>query len=155
MRRILTAALVTIVGFSLSVDQTAAQALKAEDAIAQTISDYASAWNNADAKAIAELFTTDADDAVIGSVAQIEQRYTQMFNETARGTQLVVATSALRFLTPAVAVIDGSFQLDGVLSGGGQNQVRRLFVAVIVNDNSQWRITSLWSAPVNPPDSND
>jgi hypothetical protein len=78
-----------------------------------------------------------------------------MFNETARGTQLVVATSALRFLTPAVAVIDGSFQLDGVLSGGGQNQVRRLFVAVIVNDNSQWRITSLWSAPVNPPDSND
>jgi len=135
MRRILTAALVTIVGFSLSVDQTAAQALKAEDAIAQTISDYASAWNNADAKAIAELFTTDADDAVIGSVArgraQIEQRYTQMFNETARGTQLVVATSALRFLTPAVAVIDGSFQLDGVLSGGGQNQVRRLFVAVM------------------------
>jgi len=156
IRILLAFAVLTGAGGGLSVARAADQELKAEDAIAQVLADYGTAWNNGDGQAIAELFTTDADDAVIGSVArgrsQIEKRYTQLLNETFRGTQISLDMSALRFLTPAVAMVDGSFQLNGV-SGSGDAKVKRLVLAVIVKDNDQWRITSLWSAATTPTDS--
>ena len=155
--RFMVAAALTCVAGLLAPSQAAGQALKAEDAIAQTLSVYATAWNNADGKAIAELYTLDADDAVIGAVArgraQIEKRYTQLLTETFRGTQMTMAMSSLRFVNPSTAIVDGSFELSGAsLPGGVGNQVKRLFIAIIVNDNDQWRVTALWSAATSPAD---
>jgi uncharacterized protein (TIGR02246 family) len=157
-RILLALAVVIFAGGSFSTARAAEQALKAEDAIAQVLSDYGTAWNNGDVRGIAELFTLDADDALIGSVArgraEIEKRYTQLVTQTFRGSQMALAMSALRFVNPAAAMVDGSFELNGVPdSGASQTQVKRLFIAIIVNEGDRWRVTAFWSAPPSRTDS--
>ena len=84
MRNVIVATL-AIVGFGVlcSVTSIAQEKPKPEDLIRETLQSYATAWNRADSRAIADLYTSDADYTGFGSLmtrgrGEIEARYTTL-----------------------------------------------------------------------------
>lgn len=139
-----------LVVIGCSFQRAAAQA-KAEDAIRETLQAYATGWNASDSRSIANLYTVDADYTGLGSVMtrgrdEIAQRYESLFTGSFSGSHLAVAMSSLRFLKPDVALVDGSFDLSDVRQADGSNQsAKGLFVAIMTNDEGQWKFTAFWS----------
>jgi uncharacterized protein (TIGR02246 family) len=135
---------------SCSLQRTVAQE-KAEDAIRETLHTYGTAWNAGDARSISNLYTVDADYTGFGSVMtrgrdEIAQRYESLFTGSFSGSHLTIAMSSLRFLKPDVALVDGSFDLAEIRQADGTGRsAKGLFVAIMTNDEGQWRFTAFWS----------
>jgi uncharacterized protein (TIGR02246 family) len=137
------------------VAQPAGNDLKAEDAIAETVAAYATAWNTADARALAGLYTMHADYTGFGSVmtrgrADIEARYQQLFAGVYNGSQAKIAISSLRFVKPDVAIVDGSLELTGIRGSDGKvaEPATALFIAIMTNEEGRWLFTTFWSKRV-------
>jgi uncharacterized protein (TIGR02246 family) len=134
----------------LTNDSSRAQE-KAEDAIRATLQTYATAWNAADARTIAELYTVDADYTGFGSVmtrgrTEIENRYAALLAGSFSGTEIAIDMSSLRFLKPDVAIVDGSMDLTGLhAADGSPKAAKALFIAIMTNDEGQWKFTTFWS----------
>ena len=123
---------------------------KAEDIIRATLQSYATAWNAADAHGIAALYTLDADYTGYGSVmtrgrADIEARYAGLLAGAFAGTQLTVEMSSLRFIKPDVAIVDGSLDLTAHAPDGTPQVSKGLFIAIMTDDDGQWKFTTFWS----------
>jgi uncharacterized protein (TIGR02246 family) len=124
---------------------------KAEDAIRGTLEAYATAWNVGDAESISNLYTADADYTGFGSIMtrgreEIAQRYESLFTGAFSGSHLAAEMSSLRFLKPDVALVDGSFDLADFRQADGSSQsAKGVFVAIMTNDEGQWRVTAFWS----------
>ena len=132
--------------------------IKSEDAIQNALNDYAAAWNNRDHVALAGMYTSDGDytgfdGAVKRGINAISDRYQFVFSTALGGSHLSVEMASLRFLKPDTALVDGTLKLemqsrpDGTIESKVAN-----FVAVMVDEDGQWRFTAVWCGSLrNPP----
>lgn len=105
---------------------------------------FVEAYNKADAPAIAALFATDgeivlASGAVIGGRAAIEAHYTEVFADD-QETKAALEAGSVRFVTPGVAIEDGTFHLTE--ASGAVSSIDYSAVLVKQEDGS-WRFGSV------------
>jgi uncharacterized protein (TIGR02246 family) len=132
-----------------------AQAPSAADqaALNKLAADYMAAWAKGDAKAIANIFTTDALDInAAGEVhvgrAAIEKDLVTQFAGPLKGTTLKITPAPDRALKPDVAIGHGSFEVRK-----GTEVVQAGHYAIVdVKTPTGWQITSLTGfVPQTPP----
>ena len=114
-----------------------------EKTVTQLANDFADAYNNGDAKALAEMFTTDAEwIADDGNVTQGQSAIEELFREVfsaSKGRKLDLAVESARSLTPEVLLEKGVSTLvdnDGTTTSGG-------YSAVHVKKNGHWLVAQL------------
>ncbi len=115
---------------------------------------FVKAYNAADAKALSDFFTDDAE--VIDSAgeatrgrAEITAMYTESFKD-AKGLKLESTSESIRFLTPDVARVEGQ----SLLSGGGAIDTTEAgtFAALMVRRDGRWRLAELRDYPASAED---
>ena len=151
MRNVILATL-AIVGSSVLCSGTSVmqEKPKPEDLIRETLQSYATAWNRADSRAIADLYTTDADYTGFGSLmtrgrGEIEARCATLFSGAYAGTVVALDMSSLRFLKPDVAIVDGTLDLTYRNANESAQTGKGLFIAIMTDAEGQWRVTTFWS----------
>lgn len=104
---------IVVVSLSFSAVFSASGQAPDEEAIRQAVAAYVAAFNQADAKALAALWSPEAvyqnpytGAEVIGREA-IEQQFTTIF-ASAQGAKLEATTGAIQFVSPNVAVEQGT-----------------------------------------------
>ena len=130
-----------------------------EAAIMRVAEQFPPAWAKSDAKALAALYTADADyvsstGLMARGRAEIEKAYITQMSGAYKGTSLKNATTNIRFLKPDIAITNGTFEVTGLRGPGGQEAAPRkgINTSILVKQNGQWLITALraWIPP-SPP----
>src|SRR5215813_12918052 len=90
-----------------------------EDAIRNWLSDYTDAWNKHDARALALLFSEDADfvggsGGVFRGRAQIERLMAEEFSTSLKEWELANAIEDIRFLKSDIAIVNGTYEATGI-----------------------------------------
>ena len=151
--------------FLVSSGTASAAASDDEGAIRQVQTLQADAWNKHDAKAYAALFTEDGDCVnVVGwwwkGRAQIESRLTAAFAFVFHESQLAVTDTAVRFLTPTIAVAHVSWTMTGAKTPPGVPEPRQgIEIQVLQKKSGHWLIESFQNTnaiperpfPLGPP----
>ena len=151
--------------FLVSSGTAGATASDDEGAIRQVQTLQADAWNKHDAKAYAALFTEDGDCVnVVGwwwkGRAQIESRLTAAFAFVFHESQLAVTDTAVRFLTPTIAVAHVSWTMTGAKTPPGVPEPRQgIEIQVLQKKSGHWLIESFQNTnaiperpfPLGPP----
>jgi uncharacterized protein (TIGR02246 family) len=124
-----------------------------EDSIRRVAEDFAAAWG--DAKAIGELFAADGDALSLDGQMysgrdQVEQRYADLFEGIYKDTTVTLTTTSVRLFQPDVAVVDGSFEIQGMKDADGNDlpTMTGMYVNVAVKEGDRWLIQS--SRPMIP-----
>ena len=119
---------------------------KDEEAIQQAAVSYVDAYGNKDAAAIAELFGADArleyaDGAVVEGREEIQAVFEEEFSENPKAA-LSVTMDSLRFITPDVAVEEGSTEYfpDGELLTS-----RARYIVLHLKRDGLWRMAAVRS----------
>jgi uncharacterized protein (TIGR02246 family) len=115
----------------------------------QLANDFAAAYNNGDAKALAEMFTTDAewiadDGNVTKGRADIEELFRKIFSAN-KGRKLELTVESARPVTPEVLLETGVSTLEennGTTTSGG-------YSAVHVNKDGHWLVAQLTETGVH------
>jgi len=115
-----------------------------EEAIRQAAATYVKAYSKGDAKAIAALFTADAEyvdeeGRVFQGRETIEKSLADSFAETP-GCNLDVKIESIRFIGPGIAVEDGSAT---VTPPGSAAPIRSRYTAVHLKSDGKWLIASV------------
>jgi uncharacterized protein (TIGR02246 family) len=128
-------------------------AMSDEDLIRQVAQDFTAAWG--DAKAIGELFAADGDAISLDGQLysgrdQVVRRYADLFEGIYKDTTVALATTSVRFLQPDVAVVDGSFEIQGMKDADGNDipTMTGMYMNVAVKEGDRWLIQS--SRPMIP-----
>jgi uncharacterized protein (TIGR02246 family) len=114
-----------------------------EAAVRQVVQKYMDARDRNDARAIEALFTADADQLVSSGEwrkgrAEVVKG-TMASSQSSGGTRTITVTS-VRFLTPAVAIADGHYDLTGLAGGTARNMWTSL---VLARGTDGWRIAAI------------
>jgi uncharacterized protein (TIGR02246 family) len=121
-----------------------------EAAIRQVVHKYLDAREHRDAKAVAEVFTPDADQLVStgewrrGREALV--RGTLASSESTGGRR-TITIQTVRLLAPSVALADGPYELTGLV-GGTSRSMWTTFVLTRGSDG--WRIAAIRNMPATP-----
>jgi len=128
-----------------------AQTSTDEAAVRGVVARYVAAREHSDEKAIAALFTADADQLVSsgewrkGRAALV--RGTLASSQSTGGTRTVTVES-VRFLAPDVALADGRYQIAGMKSG----DTRNMWTSIILKRTPEgWRIAAIRNMLPAPP----
>ncbi len=118
-----------------------------EDMVRARTDEFEQAVSNADVKAIGALFVEDSDLVDQAGVmhhgrAAIEERYQKLFDGAYKGAQANLEITSIRFVRPEIAIIDGTYELNGMKSPEGLplGIVRGMFTNVSVKQNGQWML---------------
>ena len=120
--------------FAQSVDETA---------VRQLVQKYMDARDQNDARAIAAIFTADADQLVSsgewrrGREALVKG--TMASSQSSGGKRTITVTS-VRFLAPTVAIADGHYDLTGLAGGATRNMWTSI---VCIKTADGWRIAAI------------
>jgi uncharacterized protein (TIGR02246 family) len=152
----LPAALALAAGFSARPAPAAAPGdnAKEEAALQKNAEAFIEAFQKGDAKALAAFWTEDGDYVdetgkhMKGREA-IEKTFTELFAEN-KGLKLRIDVQALRFVTPDVAVEDGTTE---VIPPDGEPPSRARYTVVHVKKDGKWLLSSVRDAPYAPPTS--
>jgi len=123
-----------------------------ERAIRAVAEAFAKGYNAHDAKAVAALFTADAEavdeegNATQGRAA-IEQVFAGIFAENPK-TRIEVSVGSIRFPSPTVAIEDGS---SSVIRAPNEPAERNRYMVVHVKQGGTWRMASARDLPGEPP----
>src|SRR5262249_19458718 len=103
-------------------------------------------------KALAAFFTMDADHTdqtgrTLKGRDAIERAFTSLFSEN-KGLKLSVESESLRFVTPDVAIEDGTTAL---IPADGGPPSRTRYTIVHVKKDGQWFLSRVRNAPFTPP----
>jgi uncharacterized protein (TIGR02246 family) len=114
-----------------------------ESAVRDVVSRYVAAREHSDEKAIAALFTSDADQLVSSGEWRKGRpevvRGTLASSQSTGGTRSITVES-VRFLSPDIALADGRYDIAG-LAGGA---TRRMWTTLIVKRTAErWRIAAI------------
>lgn len=144
--------MILTVGFALTVMAVPALGQGAspdEAAIRKAVGQFAPAWAKGDAKALAALYTTDADYVsstgfTASGRAEIEKVYITQFSGVYKGTSLKQAITNIRFLKPDIAIVNSAFEVTGLRGADGRELPPRkgMNTNILVKVNGQWRITA-------------
>jgi uncharacterized protein (TIGR02246 family) len=150
--------LAVTVGFPVPLhSQTSTQD---ESAIQQVLSGMDEAWNQGDAKALANYFTPEAElidvaGTIHGGRNAIERRDAILLGDMLNGSHLTQELRTIKFLRPDVAVVDANAQLYGYKSvpkglptSGAVLTARVRHVMVY---NGKWWIVATQFTYVPPP----
>jgi uncharacterized protein (TIGR02246 family) len=112
-----------------------------EAAIRKSAADYAEAFNKADAKAIAAMWTAngecrDSDGRTFTGRAAIEQAYAEFFKNNA-GAKIEVLVKSIRFPANDMAVEEGLLRPS---RGTNELPTSTAYVAVHIRENGQWKV---------------
>jgi uncharacterized protein (TIGR02246 family) len=115
-----------------------------ERAIKQVTEMFTRAFNAGDAKAVAALYTDDAElideyGERIQGRPMIQQFYSALFNER-KGATIAVSVASLRFLGPDVAKEEGHTRVD---PGGAEPAAHRAYTVLYVKQEGQWLHSSV------------
>src|SRR5262249_34195350 len=102
-------------------------------------------------KGLAAFWTPDGDytdqtGRHLKGRAELEKAFQQVFSEN-KGLKLQINSLSLRFLTPDVAVEDGTTE---VLPANGGPPSRARYTIIHVKKDGEWRLGSVRDAPVPP-----
>lgn len=119
--------------------QAPAAASIEESRVAAVIQNYVKARNARDSKAIEALFTADADQYTTGG--EWRRGRAHVIPGTARSTNQnpgirSIDIAAIRFITPDVAIADGTYTIAG-------SDVRRWTTIVLKREPDKWRIAAI------------
>jgi uncharacterized protein (TIGR02246 family) len=134
-----------------AVSSLSAQPSRDETAVRDVVARYVAARERSDEKAIAALFTADADQLVSSGEwrkgrAEVV-RGTLASSQSTGGTR-TITVEAVRFLSPDVALADGRYEIAGLSNGGN----RRMWTALILTRTSEgWRISAIRNMLPAPP----
>ena len=126
----------------------AAQQKDDEQAIRRVVDAFTKAYNGGDAKAIAALFLAGGEivneegESVQGREA-IERVFAEIFQAHPKA-QIKVAVQSIRFLSPSLAVEDGT---STVTHPSGQRAERNRYTVVHVKQDGAWRMASARDLP--------
>ncbi|HSB60657.1 MAG TPA: SgcJ/EcaC family oxidoreductase [Vicinamibacteria bacterium] len=122
-----------------------------EAAIRALVGRYVDARERRDAEAIAELFTSDADQLTSAGEwrrGRDEVVRGALASSRATGGRRAITVEAVRFPAPGVAVADGRYEISG-LEGGGTRRMWTTFVLTLGPDG--WRIAAIRNMMPAPP----
>jgi uncharacterized protein (TIGR02246 family) len=110
---------------------------------------YQAAYNKADVKALAALYTADAtrlgpDGQLLKGRAAIEKSYVDAFGGTLRGSTLTLQQGATQVVTADVKVIGGRY------ATAGGNPVKGRYVNTMVKQDGTWLLATVVTVP-DPP----
>lgn len=114
-----------------------------EAAIRQVVHKYLDAREHRDAKAVAEVFTADADQLVsTGEWRRGREALVRgtLASSESTGGQRTITIQTIRLLAPSVALADGPYELTG-LAGGTSRSMWTTFVLTRGSDG--WRIAAI------------
>ena len=119
--------------------QAPAAASVEESRVAAVIQNYVTARNGRDPKAIEALFTADADQYTTGG--EWRRGRDHVIPGTARSSNQnpgirSIAIAAVRFITPDVAIADGTYTIAG-------SDVLRWTTIVLKRERDEWRIAAI------------
>ncbi|QEG33503.1 YybH family protein [Bythopirellula goksoeyrii] len=125
-----------------------------EQAVSESARQFVTAFNQADAKAIAALWTEDGeyiDEAGTRTVgrAAIEKQYADFFANN-QGAKIEIAINAIQQVSPDSAIEDGHSQLT-IASPAAVASGR--YMAIHVKQNGQWLMASVRDSPSRPSSS--
>jgi uncharacterized protein (TIGR02246 family) len=125
---------------------------EAEAAILKQAESFVDAFHKGDAKTLAAFWTPDGDytsqaGKTFKGRAAIEKAFEGLFAEN-KGLKLRIDIASLRFVTPDVAIEDGT---TSVLPADGGPPSRARYTIVHVKKNSQWYLSSVRDAPYAAP----
>ena len=124
---------------------------QAPDPDGQKVADqYMAAFNKADAKGVAALYTTNAvrigpDGQLITGRAAIEKAYTEAFAGSTKGAKLTVTVASAQVVTPDVKIMEGRFSTTGGTNPGGGR-----YVNTLARQGGTWLLASVVTIP-DPP----
>jgi uncharacterized protein (TIGR02246 family) len=86
---------------------------------------FVAAWNKHDPKAMAALWVEDGDDVEPdGNVAkgrdEIEKLFTLEHKSVMKNSKLALTVNSVWFITATVALVDGTYELDGIVAPDGK-----------------------------------
>jgi uncharacterized protein (TIGR02246 family) len=144
-------ALVLLVGARMRADDPKGNAA-AEAGIQKQAEAFVDAFHKGDAKAVAACWVADGDffdqtgRHVKGREA-IEKAFAELFAEN-KGLKLLIEGTSLRFVTPDVAIEDGTTE---VFPADGGAPTRGRYTNVHVKKDGQWLLSAVRMAPFTPP----
>lgn len=123
-----------------------------EAALLKNAEAFVAAFNKGDAKALAAFWTPDGDftdrlGTRIAGREAIEKAFAGMFAGN-KGVQLRIDITGLRFVTPDVAVEDGT---TAVIHPDGLPPARARYTIVHARKDGKWYLESVREAPFTPP----
>jgi uncharacterized protein (TIGR02246 family) len=123
-----------------------------EKALLENAEAFVAAFNKGDARALAAFWTPEGDftdqlgHKLVGREA-IEKSFAELFGDN-KGIQLRIDITGLRFVTPEVAVEDGTL---AVIHPDGSAPTRARYTNVHVRKDGKWYLESVRAAPFTPP----
>ena len=140
------------IGLETSAAENRSAAPSGEAAIRASANAFIQAFNRADAKAVAELWTpagtiaSDGTEPLRGRPA-IQKESAAIFQQHP-GARMEIAIASIEFPTEALAIEDGTAQ--GETQHGGAPMLSR-YTAVHVRDGQQWQIASVRETSIELP----
>jgi uncharacterized protein (TIGR02246 family) len=125
---------------------------KESDAIQKQAEAFVEAFHKGDAKAVAAFWTADGDytdltGRQIKGREAIEKAFADLF-APAKGLKIRIDSDSLRFVTPEVAIEDGTSE---VYPPEGAPPSRARYTIVHVKKDGQWLLSSVREAAIPPP----
>ncbi len=127
-----------------------------KEALAQNAEAFIEAFNKGNAKALAAFWTPDGDYTkesghCLKGRETLEKAFRSFFEEN-KGLTLRIESESLRFVTPEVAIEDGT-TLDLDSSGSPSRHAR--YTIVHVKKDGKWFLSSVREAPFVPPSNHE
>lgn len=118
-------------------------------AIRKLYDEFTTAWNRHDAPTLARMWTLDGDHVEPdGNAAkgrdQIEAMLTKQHGSVFSATRLTLSIDQIWFVTGDVALVDGTYEVDGIKNPAGQDVGARKghLTAVFLKENGRWWIAA-------------
>ena len=121
-----------------------------DEAIRQTTSHFSAAWNQADAQAVAEVFSEDADLVIpqglmMNGRSAIAKFYARVFANGYAGSEGTAAVKQIKMVREDLAIVDGEWSITGAhdASGNIRPPERGIFCALVERQSDKWVIRAL------------
>lgn len=123
--------------------------LQNEETIRKLYAAYTAAWNRHDPKAMASFWALDGDymepdGRHARGHAEVEKLFTQEQQTVFKDSKLALTIETVWFITEAVALVDGTYELAGVrdLEGKELPTRRGHLAALLLNEEGAWRVAA-------------
>jgi uncharacterized protein (TIGR02246 family) len=121
-------------------------AMTDQEAVLEVVQTFDTAWNRADAEAVAALFAPDGEfvspsGAITSARAEIKNLLAGEFQERLQGTTLTTKVDATKFIKQDAALAKGTFTLKGIdLFLGLETSISGAFIFRIQKTDGRWMI---------------
>jgi uncharacterized protein (TIGR02246 family) len=120
-----------------------------EDAIRKLYTQFVAAWNKHDAKAMAAMWVEDGDDVepdatVAKGRHEIEKLFTLEHSSVMKKTKLTLNIDTVWFMATNVALVDGTYELSGVVAPDGKELPPRKgrLSSILLQERDNWWIAA-------------